>query len=115
MNGTAVMTGHVWVLLACAVGALVPVVLVEGLAPRQRVIYVLVGMVTATFISPGIVEYFLPQAGDALRGAVAFAVGLVGMKLAEIVIRLVNRRGENFAQRWADAMLGEEHKPGDHG
>ncbi|RQR52011.1 hypothetical protein DIE19_28725 [Burkholderia sp. Bp9126] len=100
------MSGSAWVLLAAAAGAIVPVMMAKGMAPRQRVIYVGVGMLTATFVSPGISEYFLKHTSYEVQGAVAFAIGLVGMKCTEIVIRLVNRRGERWAERMSTVVLG---------
>ncbi|WP_124320336.1 hypothetical protein [Pseudomonas chlororaphis] len=97
--------GGLWTLLAAAAGAIIPMALVENLSRKQRLIYMGVGMLTAIFIAPGIVEYVFQDAGVHLRGTVAFLTGLVGLKLTKIIMQLVDRRGKVVLNGMADAVL----------
>ena len=102
----ATLFGHLWVLLAGAVGSIVPAAMIPEMSRRQRLVYVCIGMATAVFIAPGIGDHFLRDAGTYVRGAVSFTVGLVGMKLAATLIRLFDQHGQPALERLAGGLAG---------
>ncbi len=106
LEGT--ILGDLWVFLAGAVGSLVPAALLPKMSQRSRLVYVGIGMATATFIAPGINSHLLPEGGAQLQGSVSFVVGLIGMKLAEIIIRVFDQRGAKVIERLAGAFLGSQ-------
>jgi hypothetical protein len=103
---TALMTYKLVVLSAGAVGSVVPAAIRQDMPRAQRLIMVFVGCAVATFVSPAVNEYWLPRASEKLHAGVAFCVGVFGMAMIEIALRIVARRGDRIAIGVIDRVVG---------
>ncbi|WP_434113603.1 hypothetical protein [Paraburkholderia caffeinilytica] len=106
MLATVILPYKLLVLAAGAVGAVVPAALQKSMSRRERLIMVFVGCAAATFIAPAINAHWLPDADVRLGAGVSFCVGLFGMTLVEMALRLVRRRGQWFLDRAVDRVIG---------
>ncbi len=57
-------------------------------------------------MTPGINAYLAPAASTSLQGSISFVVGLIGIKLAEVIIKVFDRRGSNILEHLAGTFLG---------
>jgi len=103
---TRLIPSELWILLAGAIGAIVPTALANDLTRKQGLIFIGVGVVTATFIAPAINEHLFPTSGTNFQGGVAFVTGLVGLKLTQIIRKLIERRGEALLETMINGVSG---------
>ncbi|WP_434107613.1 hypothetical protein [Paraburkholderia caffeinilytica] len=74
--------------------------LIEG--RLLTVVHVLTGAFMALFVAPAVDRQWLQHGTLEMQCAIAFVPGALGPLAVEIVIRLVQRRGDDFADRIAD-------------
>lgn len=94
------------------VAACVPVVMRQGLSPRQAFVMVLAGALGASVFARPIalwLDPYLAGTYDDIVQGVAFSIGLFAMRVAEEVIRFIERR----AQRFLDSRLGIRRRSSD--
>jgi hypothetical protein len=109
VNYAALMTGPLSVFGAGVAGALVRVVIAPPANRRAALAHVVSGSLIAVFVAPAIVEHWLHGDSMAMQRAVALAVGIAGPFIADIAVKLIQRRGEGMANRLADRVAGKEN------
>lgn len=88
-----------------AVAAAVPVVMRQGLSKRQAAVMVCAGALGASVFARPValwLDPYLAGTYEDIVQAVAFTIGLFSMRIAEELIRFIERRG----QRLLDRKLG---------
>ena len=104
MNGMSNI--HLWILFAGITGAVMPVALREGLGARRAATQLFGGVMTAVFVAPAIITYFLPLAGSQIQAAVSFLIGYFGLAIVGVLQRLLDHRGEDLANRLIERLTG---------
>ncbi|WP_233867043.1 hypothetical protein [Paraburkholderia adhaesiva] len=107
-----------WVFAAGISGALVRVVVMAPPGTLMRIAHLATGALMALFVAPAIDLHWLSTDSLEMQRAVAFAIGALGPLIVEILIHLVQRRGDSVADRMADRFarrFGDRagHEPGD--
>ncbi|GAA0908104.1 hypothetical protein KR767_19160 [Luteibacter anthropi] len=106
----SVLLTRFWLLLAAVGGAILPVALSQEESRRRAVIQVVCGALTAIFLAPALEKRFMSDSSAEIQAAVSFLVGCFGLKLAVIVQRLIDSRGESIANRVIDRIAGGDEK-----
>lgn len=109
------MFQKVFVLLAGAVGAMVPAALRQDVSRGQRLTMTFVGFAVATFLAPAINGHWLPGADAQMQAGVSFGVGLFGMAAVGIALRAIERRGDALADRAIDRVASNGSSPNGDG
>ncbi|AIO33026.1 putative membrane protein [Burkholderia cenocepacia] len=108
LNHASLFSGALSVFAAGACGSLLRVII----APPDRrsliMAHVVAGAAMAVFVAPAIVSYWFRAYGIEMQRGIAFGVGVTGPLLAEVVIRLIQRRGDKVADRLIDRVAGPE-------
>jgi len=94
----------VWIFAAGIAGALVRIVVVTPRETVAKVAHVATGALMALFVAPAIDLHWLATETLEMQRATAFAVGAIGPLVMEVVVHLVQRRGDNVADRFADRL-----------
>ncbi len=102
MDVPALYHEPLWIFAAGISGALVRVVVVAPRGTLTKVVHLITGACMALFVAPAIDLHWLSTDTVEMQRAVAFAVGAVGPLIAEVMIHLVQRRGDSVADRMAD-------------
>ncbi|KVO05546.1 hypothetical protein WJ69_22870 [Burkholderia ubonensis] len=89
-----------------AAGSLLRVVVAPPANRRLMVAHIVVGALMALFAGPAVVEHFLKGDGMATQRGVAFGIGFVGPIVAEIVLRVIQRRGDRIAEQLVERVTG---------
>lgn len=110
MNNLDQLYGPLLVLTAGATGALVRVVFSPPPTRVLKLAHMVCGTLMSVFVAPGIVEHWFKGEGLAVQCGIAVCVGALGPNLAEVAIRLVQRRGDDVANRFVDRAIGEEEQ-----
>ncbi|MBN3777453.1 hypothetical protein G3O06_07795 [Burkholderia sp. Ac-20345] len=106
MDYSQYLTGPLSVFAGGAAGSLVRIVVAPPKNRRLMVSHIIIGALMALFAGPAVVEHFLSGDGMATQRGVAFAIGFVGPMVAEIVIRVIQRRGDRIANGLVDRVTG---------
>ncbi|AJK46259.1 hypothetical protein Bpla01_29830 [Burkholderia plantarii] len=104
------LTGPLSVFAAGAAGSLVRVVVVPPANRRLMFAHIIIGALMALFVAPAVVEYWLRGDSIALQRGVALVIGTAGPIVAEIAIRVIQRRGDRVAEELLDRVAGSEEK-----
>ncbi|WP_233869187.1 hypothetical protein [Paraburkholderia adhaesiva] len=94
------------VFAAGSVGALVRVMFVPPPTRMLKLAHLLCGSLMAVFIAPAIVEHWFRGESVFVQAGIAVLTGAVGPNLAELIIRLVQRRGDSVADQLVDRVTG---------
>jgi len=106
----AAISSNLWVVLAGFMGAILPVALRGDLAPHRALVYIGCSSVIAWFVAPAIYSHFWPTALVEVQAGISFTTGVIGLKVAEIVLRLLDRRGDALADQVVDRIAGRQGK-----
>lgn len=93
---------------AGACGSLLRVIVAPPNRGSLIVAHVVAGAVMAVFVAPAIVSNWFHTDGIEIQRGIAFCVGVAGPLVAEVVIRLIQRRGDTVADRLIDRVVGSE-------
>lgn len=105
-------TEKLLILLAGAVGAVVPAAIGDTMSPRRRVIYLVVGVLVAVFVTPGAVVLVSQRWSDLpfeVLMLAALVSGLLSLPVAILLVRFVDRRGDSIIDAAADRVLPTPH------
>lgn len=104
------LTGPLSVFAGGAAGSLVRIVVAPPANRRLMVAHIVSGALMALFVAPAVVEHWLRGDSLATQRGVATVIGAVGPIVAEIAIRVIQRRGDRVADRIVDRVTGAEDK-----
>ena len=99
--------GFLLVLLASAVGAIVPPALKENMTRRRRITYLVVGIFAALFLVPGAVTWLndtWPLKLE-IRVALGFLLGVIALPFAMLLANLMERRGASVLDALVDKFI----------
>ncbi|MCA8017722.1 hypothetical protein [Burkholderia metallica] len=106
MDYSQYFSGPLSVFAGGAAGSLMRVVVAPPANRRLMVAHVVVGALMALFAGPAVVEHFLKGDGMATQRGIAFVIGFAGPIVAEIALRVIQRRGERLADQLVDRVTG---------
>lgn len=99
--------GFLLVLLAGAVGSIVPPALKEGMTRKRRITYLVVGVFTALCLVPGAVSWGADKWHLKLevRIALGFVFGTVALPIAMLVSNFIERKGAQIMEAVFDKFF----------
>ena len=106
----AVLITRFWLLLAGVGGAILPVAIGNEGSRGRALIQVVCGALVAIFLAPALEHQFFPKSPPEIDAGVSFLVGCFGLRLAMIMQKLIDNRGEALANRVIDRIAGHEEK-----
>ncbi|RQH06639.1 hypothetical protein D1Y85_12260 [Paraburkholderia dinghuensis] len=98
------------VFAAGAAGSLLRVVVMPPASRLLLAAHVGLGALMAIFVAPAIVEEWFTGHGPGIQRGIAFVVGVLGPLAGEIVLRVVERRGDDVAERLLDRFGGKDDR-----
>ncbi|WP_197328714.1 hypothetical protein [Ralstonia syzygii] len=110
MSYLELYNGPLSVFAAGAAGAVVRLIVAPPANSRLRLAHVISGALMALFVAPGAVEYWLSGSSIAVQRMLAVAIGVAGPLIAEISVRVIQRRGTGVADRLVDRLTGSEDR-----
>jgi hypothetical protein len=95
-----------WLLLAGVGGAVLPVALANEPSRGRALTQVSCGAMLAIFLAPALERHFLPTSPSEIHAGISFLIGCFGLKLTELMQKLIDNRGEALANRIIDRIAG---------
>jgi hypothetical protein len=106
------ITTKLWSVLASVCGAILPLAYQKNLHPRQIVMSVFGGISCSVFLTPVIANY--TNADLDMRALIAFAAGLVGMKMVQGILKYADKKSDELIDKALDrathGVLGSTSK-----